>query len=383
MDLNSTYFGRFLVSNFALILICLVMLIIAIQRFKQHQRISIYTILLISSVLLLAVATSLEEYFKATYVRGNEGIYYLALLCGFLGYSLRPACIYFMIMMGNRVVPKKYVWITFIPLIINTVIFLCAFIPGTKDVIFGYNKNDTNLSWVAGPLHYSAHVVSIIYLAFLIFVVVMNLKAKHLGHSLMLLACTLFVIAAVVIEWKFNDNNTISILNVTIAISAMVYYLYLYIERTLTDGLTGLFNREAFYQDKLKMGNGITGIIQFDMDGLKYINDNYGHSEGDKALRAIANAIAISIKKHMYAYRLGGDEFIVIVTGKEENDISEVVSLFKEEIAKTNYHCSVGCSYRQGRDMPVKALIKESEKAMYEAKEEFYKNAKFERRKAD
>ena len=207
MDLNSTYFGRFFVSNFALILICLVMLIIAIQRFKQHQRISVYTILLISSVLLLAAATSLEEYFKGAYRKGDEAIYYLALICGFLGYSLRPACIYFMIMMGNRVVPKKYVWITLIPLVINTTIFLCAFIPGTKDVIFGYNKNDADLSWAAGPLHYSAHIVSVIYLAFLIFVVVMDLKAKHLGHSLMLLACTLFVIAAVVIEWRFNNSN--------------------------------------------------------------------------------------------------------------------------------------------------------------------------------
>ncbi|MBP5574261.1 MAG: diguanylate cyclase [Bacilli bacterium] len=383
MDLNSTYFGRFFVSNFALITICVVMMIIAIQRFKQHQRISIYTILLLSNVLLLAVATALEEYFKTIYVIGDEGIYYLALVCGILGYTLRPACIYFVIMMGNRVVPKKYVWITLVPLIINAMIFLCSFIPGTEDIIFGYGKNDVGLSWTAGPLHYSAHVISALYLAFLIFVVFMNLKAKHLGHGLMLLTCTLFVIAAVVIEWEFNNNNTINILNVTIAISAMVYYLYLYIERTQTDGLTGLFNREAFYQDKLKMASGVTGIIQFDMDGLKYINDNYGHSEGDTALKAIADAIAVSIKKNMYAYRLGGDEFIVIVTGNEENDIPEVVSLFKETLSKTKYHCSVGFSYRQGRDTSLNALIKEAEQAMYQAKEDFYKNAKFERRKAE
>ena len=382
MDLNSTYFGRFIVDNFALMLICVVMLIIAIQRFKQHPRISIYTFLLIGSVLLLAVSNDVEEYCKETYTRGHDGLYYLALVCGFLGYSLRPACLYFMLMMGGRAVPKKYLWITFLPLIINVTIYACAFIPGTTDIIFGYSRNDVGLGWGGGPLHYSAHVISVLYLLFLFFIVFTNLKAKHISHSFILLVCSLFVVLAVVIESFFNSSNSIDILNVTIAISAMVYYLYLYIQRTLTDGLTGLFNREAFYQDKLRMENIVSGIIQFDMDGLKYLNDNYGHSEGDKALVAIANAIRVAIKKNMYAYRLGGDEFVVLATG-EEKDIPEVVSSFKEELNKTTYHCSVGYSSREDRDITLKVLLKEAEEAMYKAKEEFYKNAKFERRKAE
>ena len=382
MDLNSTYFGRFIVDNFALILICLVMLIIAIQRFKQHQRISVYTFLLIGSVLLLAITNDVEEYCKEAYTRSHEGLYYLALTCGFLGYSLRPACLYFMIMMGGRAVPKKYLWITFLPLIINAIIYACVFIPDTREMIFGYVRSDEGLGWTGGPLHYSAHVISVLYLLFLFFVVFTNLRTKHFNHGFVLMVCSLFVVLAVVIESFFNSNNSIDILNVAIAVSALVYYLYLYIERTLTDGLTGLFNREAFYQDKLKMSNSVTGVIQFDMDGLKYINDNFGHNEGDKALREIANAITGAIKKNMYAYRLGGDEFIVLVTS-DESLIPEVVSSFKEELNKTSFRCSVGCSYRQGREIPLKALIKESEKEMYRDKEEFYKNAKFERRKSE
>ena len=266
---------------------------------------------------------------------------------------------------------------------INATIFLCSFIPGTAQVIFGFSKGDNGLGFIGGPLRYVVHGVSTLYLAYLVVAVIMNLKKKHYGHSIMLFVCTGFVIASVVIESFFNDNSTIQILNTVIAVSALVYYLFLFIERTETDGLTGLFNREAFYQDKRKMENSINGVIQYDMDGLKFINDKYGHSEGDKALKTIADAISVSITSNMYSYRLGGDEFIVLVKNGNKEDIEKSVTLFREELNKTSFHCSVGYSYRGDQAISLKELIKESEKAMYKDKEEFYKNTKIERRKTE
>ena len=383
MDLTSTALGRFFVDNFALLLVSVVTVIIAIQHFKQHRQISIYTILLISSALLLEVFSDVEAYAKQTYVTGQEGLYYLALSCAIICYILRPACICFMILMTNHFVHKKYLWTIFIPFAVNTIIFLCAFIPGSSQIIFGFAKGDDGLGFIGGPLRYSAHVVSALYLAFLLILVIINSKNNHIVQSIVLFICLAFVVAAVIIESFFNDGSTIQILNTTIAVSTLVYYLYLYLERTQTDGLTGLFNRESFYVDEAKMDSRVVGVIQFDMNGLKYINDNFGHSEGDKALKTIAEAINASISSNMCAYRLGGDEFVVLVTGGDEDAIKETIAKFKEEINKTNYHCSVGSSYRQGRDIPLKALIKESEEEMYKDKEEFYKSAKFERRKAE
>ena len=383
MDLNSTYIGRFFVDNFALLLITVVTIIIAIQHFKQHRRISTYTIFTITSALLLAIFSDLEYYAKTNYVPGQEGLYYLAKACAVTCYILRPACICFMILMSGHIIPKKYLWLFFIPLMINSTIFLCAFIPGSADMIFGFSKGEDGLGFIGGNLRYSVHIISTLYLAYLVFSVVLNLKKKHFSNSIMLFVCTSFVIASVVIESFFNDSSTIQILNAVIAVSTLVYYLYLFIQRTETDGLTGLFNRETFYQDKRKMDSTITGVIQFDMNGLKYINDTFGHSEGDKALKTIADVISDSIKKNMYAYRLGGDEFVVLINRGEDKDAEETASLFKEKIAQTDYHCSVGYSTRGNRGITLKDLIKESEKAMYRDKEEFYKRAKFERRKAD
>ena len=383
MDLTSTYIGRFFVENFALILVSVVTMIIAIQHFKQHRRISTYTIFTITSVLLLAIFSDLEAYAKANYVPDKEGLYYLALICASLCYILRPACICFMILMSEHLISRKFLWLFFLPLMINATIFLCSFIPGTENIIFGFTRGEGGLGFAGGPLRYMVHVVSALYLVYLVFMIIMNLKKKHLTHSVMLFVCTGFVIASVVIESFFNTNSNIQILNTVIAVSALVYYLYLFIERTETDGLTGLFNRESFYQDKRKMDSNINGVIQFDMDGLKYINDNYGHSEGDKALKAIADAISASIKSNMYPYRLGGDEFVVLVKDGNEEDIKNCIASFKEELSKTTYHCSVGYSFRHNRSLSLKETIRESERKMYVDKEEFYKTAKIERRKAD
>lgn len=384
MALTSTFIGKIFVDNFALLLVSAVMFILALQHFKNHKKVSICTILLLGSVLLIEIFSDLESYAKEHYSEAAKGYYGLAMFCAISCYVLRPACLYLVILMNDHPLLKKRMWLAAIPLAINFIIFNCSWIPGTKDVIFGYSpaEGGQGLVWGAGILHYSGHVVSALYLVALLFLIIISLKAKHLDRSFILIVCAVFVIAAVVIESFFNDNSNIEILNLTIVISASLYYLYLYMGRTQIDGLTGLFNRETFYQDKSKMDTGVTSVIQFDMNGLKFINDNYGHSEGDKALRTIAHAIEVAAKKNMYAYRLGGDEFVVLVRGGKEEDVLETIETFKNELSQTTYKCSIGYSHRVGRDISLKQLLKEAEKAMYADKEEFYKNAELERRKA-
>lgn len=72
------------------------------------------------------------------------------------------------------------------------------------------------------------------------------------------------------------------------------------------DGLTGLLNRKAFES----IGHPAVAII--DLDSLKFINDTRGHREGDAALRAVADQLAIVADRHGFkAYRVSGDEFVL------------------------------------------------------------------------
>ena len=85
-----------------------------------------------------------------------------------------------------------------------------------------------------------------------------------------------------------------------------------------TDGLTGMKNRLAFNQVRSSLPKGPDAtymIIQFDINDLKKVNDFYGHAEGDRHIIGAARIIRDSFCGLGDCYRVGGDEFIVIITG--------------------------------------------------------------------
>ena len=129
------------------------------------------------------------------------------------------------------------------------------------------------------------------------------------------------------------------------------------------------------------MEKAITGVIQFDMNGLKYLNDNFGHLEGDKALSTIANLIVECSTRNMYVYRMGGDEFLLIAIKTSDEQIQNTVHKFKEKLKETPYFCSIGYMHRDDKSISIDDLLKQAEKYMYEEKARFYEKSPFERRK--
>ena len=372
MDLSNT----FLVEYFFLIVTCLVMVVNSILRFKQHPRISIYTIVIMAATLILSIAKFLDTFGKET------GNILLTTFCSFLGYGLNAFCIFFFIMMTGKIESKKHLTILLIPLIINALVYTLMFIPTVKEAVVYFTiADDGTLDFHGGPLRFCSHIISALYLSYLVYFSITKISSKHLAHGLTIIACALFVVIAVIIESFFNDNDHIHILSTTIAFSTVIYYLYLYIEKSQVDALTGLFNRETYYRDIYKMGKSVNGVIQFDMNGLKYVNDNFGHLEGDRALSTIANIITSCAKRNMYIYRLGGDEFILITINGKEEQLKEVIECFCQKLSETEYHCSIGYAFKDNKNKTVEELFKEAEQKMYQNKAEFYKNSPFERRK--
>ena len=87
---------------------------------------------------------------------------------------------------------------------------------------------------------------------------------------------------------------------------------------SLSDGLTGLYNRRGLLalgdhtmRSARRRARGL-GVICVDIEGLKAINDRFGHAQGDEALCAVADVIRASIRESDVAGRVGGDEFIVL-----------------------------------------------------------------------
>ena len=102
------------------------------------------------------------------------------------------------------------------------------------------------------------------------------------------------------------------------------YQLYLTarIERMYKyDSLTGLYNRLSFNNEFEQRKREMMGeqvpitVILVDLDGLKYINDNYGHGAGDNAIRVVAEALRDSVPENAICVRFGGDEMLAVITG--------------------------------------------------------------------
>lgn len=370
------YFTDFILRNFILLCVLIVVVSNSIHHYREQKKISFYSILIACVVLLLAIAETLE--------RIGKDIVSVEMTTAFslCGYILRPICIYLFILMSWNPKNKKLGFpLMAIPLLINTIIFMLALVPGVKGYVVEFEKNSSGtISFGGGPLRFASHIISALYLIFLIYVSIRKLKTRHLSHSIAILICALFIVAAVIFETFFDDTGELYLLNTTIAVSALTYYLYMYIEKTEIDPLTNLFNRGTYYKDLPKMSKYVTGVIQFDLNGLKYINDNFGHLEGDKALVSVSEMIAKCARSKMYPYRLGGDEFIIIAVKCSKEEIIGAVERFKELISNTKYHCSTGYSYIEN-GKGVLEMVREAEKAMYKDKEEFYKNSSFDRRK--
>ncbi len=106
----------------------------------------------------------------------------------------------------------------------------------------------------------------------------------------------------------------------------------------LTDELTGLCNRRGFMaiaERQLKIGHRTgRGILLFfmDIDGMKQINDTFGHGEGDQVLRRTAKALKMTFRDSDVIARLGGDEFAVLAIEASDNSESAIRARLAEDL---------------------------------------------------
>jgi len=155
--------------------------------------------------------------------------------------------------------------------------------------------------------------------------------ARLEGWGLLAVPVGLGVVCLTVELWDhFERQNTVAVVTATLGLTAVLgrlavtfgEYLGL-LDRTrhesLTDALTGLLNRRALVaklEDLSADENpGQHILLLLDLDGFKSYNDSFGHSAGDALLRRLAQRLRAAVRGRGLAYRLGGDEFCVLVTG--------------------------------------------------------------------
>ena len=138
------------------------------------------------------------------------------------------------------------------------------------------------------------------------------------------------------------------------------------------DILTGTYNRNK-YMNVLESFEGKTlqnvGIADMDLNGLKLVNDTAGHEAGDILIRKASSALAEVFPEH--SYRIGGDEFVILMTDISEADFRERMSKLQDLILSKGVSISTGIVWRD-TTTDVDALLKEADARMYEEKKQYH-----------
>ena len=148
------------------------------------------------------------------------------------------------------------------------------------------------------------------------------------------------------------------------------------------DALTGLYNPHIYDQYlKAPVGNESVGVIFFDVDGLKQVNDHIGHEQGDLLLRRCAESLHGLFDDTCHGFRIGGDEFLVVVETEDAGIVEKKVEQWRQDIERINLenrtrhpglvcHMSMGSAF--GPKYDLSTLILKADSRMYAEKKVYH-----------
>lgn len=188
------------------------------------------------------------------------------------------------------------------------------------------------------------------------------------GVYLVLASCCMFYMLSRVMKEKYEKEKLLYISN--------------------TDELTRCFNRHAYEERINNLDLREEWIyISMDLNNLKHTNDSLGHAAGDELICAAANCMRESFGKYGNVYRIGGDEFVVIITGNTK-EFQSIIESFDRRVAQwhgklvDSMTISWGYVFSSEKEWDnIYDIAKEADERMYKNKERYYQESKIVRRR--
>ena len=185
--------------------------------------------------------------------------------------------------------------------------------------------------------------------------------------------CTQPVVNVVYRNWLRNINNALEMIRSKERLQAL----------SVKDMMTGAYNRRGMYEMYRSMlsaaaeGDALF-VCVVDMDGLKYVNDTFGHGEGDFGIKTVCSALMSAAKNHEICVRSGGDEFFLIGIGPytredEAARAGELTAAVENASEKTGkpypVSASIGCAvFEDCRKISLDSALSEADERMYRYK---------------
>ena len=346
---------EYILQNWALILVLMAFAIMLIVTVFLDSRTIKRMYILISAVFALSIIVFFEFHLAEIDKLPDVRIILTA-----IRYSSTPIIIALII----YALVKRTHWYILIPAIILTIINIISIFTG---VVFSVDDEGTLKRGVLGYLPYigvGGYSIVLIY-------VLVKQSSKQVSEILPIVFLAFALLTGLIFPLIMGKDYS-KIFCTTIAIALFVYYVFLILQLTKKDALTGLLNRQAYYALLKNNAKDITAIVSIDMNGLKVINDTEGHLAGDLAITTVANCFLDASKSRQSVFRLGGDEFVIICKKTSEEELKELVDSIKEIVSKTKYSVSIGYCYNNSQVKDLEEMVKISDQMMYADKAAYY-----------
>lgn len=148
----------------------------------------------------------------------------------------------------------------------------------------------------------------------------------------------------------------------------------------ITDSQTGLYNRRYFdilHSEILEKKESFSAIM-IDVNGLKFINDNFGHETGNSIIVEAARIISKSVRESDYIFRYGGDEFVVLLLTDDVGVCKSIVERIKANNSKPSHQepvvLNLSAGYCSSSEQILENVISCADTRMYKDKQDFYNN---------
>ncbi len=279
-----------------------------------------------------------------------------------IGYSFRPiAALSVLMVVAFRYSHRRLLWI---PAVINILIMSSAIF---SSAAFSF---DENYHFQRGPLGYSTHIVSFLYILLALFFTFRRFGHSYSWDSLALYLSAAGCVIAAVLETLYDGT---SILNSAIMASAIFYYMFIESRDYNRDSLTGLKNRRSFMEDVRTREGRIRAVAVMNLNGLKRINDYRGPEAGDRLVIRFSKVLDEAATERIVPYRMSGNEFAVLFMQEDEENLSSFMEL-KKGIRESGCSVSAGFARREeGED--IQKLYRRAERLMRDDKNAYFASA--------
>lgn len=350
--MNNQYTATIYLILFALfIMIWIVRNNDILEEKKKNQFITIFAMIMVSAA---------SEWCGNFLDGKGESVRILHILARTVDHSVAPAIsIVFMNILSAR---KKTAFLI-LPLVIHGILELAS---GYWGFIYYIDENGR---YYHGDFYW-IYIAVYLYCTIFLLIEAARFSMKYQSSNRVILEMVFLFLAAGIILRLVNSSIHVDYL--CVAVDSIIMYIYYTEIVEKTDSVTRLLNRKS-YENYLSRMHSPAVILYFDIDDFKNINDRYGHLAGDFCLEAVGKYLQQVYAPYGHCYRIGGDEFCVLLE-KKLGKVEELNQSFKDKMDglrsedKRIPYVSIGYIFFNPEKTDAETAIKEADAQMYRAK---------------